>query len=103
MNSIPSNKIRDWLAENKVLSLAFDGNIDQLQYCEKMKAVIEFLGNSLSDQELTSIWGLQQGRSGYIIDNIHHLIAAAAVNFTTNLMEHLLDLINRVCHITRLI
>jgi len=35
------------------------GNIDQVQYCDKIKNIVEFLGTRLSEDELTKIWKMQ--------------------------------------------
>lgn len=43
------------------LQLFVSGNIDQVQYCDKIKYIIEFLGAKLSAEELTKIWKMQVG------------------------------------------
>lgn len=35
------------------------GNIDQAQYCERIKGIIELLGSKLSLDELSKIWRIQ--------------------------------------------
>ena len=40
------------------------GNIDQAQYCDKIKGIVDFLGTDLSSDELTMIWKMQVGRYG---------------------------------------
>ena len=35
------------------------GNIDQVQYCDKIKNIVDFLGTRLSDEELMKIWKMQ--------------------------------------------
>lgn len=35
------------------------GNIDQAQYCDRIKGIIELLGSKLSLDELTKIWRIQ--------------------------------------------
>lgn len=37
----------------------FLGNIDQAQYCDRIKGIIELLGSKLSLDELTKIWRIQ--------------------------------------------
>jgi len=37
----------------------FEGNIDQVQYCDKIKNIVDFLGTHLSDEELMKIWKMQ--------------------------------------------
>ncbi len=42
------------------------GNLHQAQYCDKVKSIVEFLGTSLSLDELSTIWDMQVGvASGY--------------------------------------
>ena len=48
----------DWMSNNKVLSVVLEGNIDQVQYTDRIKAIVEFLGPKLSPDELTNIWNL---------------------------------------------
>ena len=37
----------------------FLGNIDQKQYTDRIKAIIEFLGPHLSTDDLSKIWSMQ--------------------------------------------
>ena len=37
----------------------FTGNIDQKQYTDRIKAIIEFLGPHLSTDDLSKIWSMQ--------------------------------------------
>ncbi|XP_035828590.1 LOW QUALITY PROTEIN: ubiquitin carboxyl-terminal hydrolase 24 [Aplysia californica] len=92
---IPAEKILDWLVENRVLSIALEGNIDQAQYCDKIKGIVDFLGAKLSVDELAMIWKMQNGQTNNVIDNIHSIIAAAAVKFDPNQLEHLFLLIQK--------
>ncbi|CAL1529935.1 unnamed protein product [Lymnaea stagnalis] len=92
---ISEEKILDWLVENKILSIALEGNIDQAQYCDKIKGIVEFLGAKLSLDELSMIWKMQNGQTNNVIDNIHSIIAAAAVKFESNQLEHLFLLIQK--------
>ena len=59
---IPSDKILDWLVDNRILSIALEGNIDQAQYCDKIKNIMDFLGTRLSITELAMIWKMQVKR-----------------------------------------
>ncbi|CAJ0965117.1 unnamed protein product [Ranitomeya imitator] len=36
-NAIDTDRLLDWLVENSVLSIALEGNIDQAQYCDRIK------------------------------------------------------------------
>ncbi|XP_077980970.1 ubiquitin carboxyl-terminal hydrolase 24-like [Glandiceps talaboti] len=94
-NAIPSEKILDWLVDHKVLSIALEGNIDQSQYCDKIKGIVEFLGSRLSLEELTKIWKMQNGQQATVVDNIHSIMAAAAVKFSGQQLEHLFTLIQK--------
>ncbi|XP_070563005.1 ubiquitin carboxyl-terminal hydrolase 24-like isoform X2 [Ptychodera flava] len=94
-NAIPSEKILDWLVDHKILSIALEGNIDQSQYCDKIKGIVEFLGSRLSLDELTKIWKMQNGQQATVVDNIHSIMAAAAVKFSAQQLEHLFMLIQK--------
>lgn len=39
------------------------GNIDQGQYCEKIKGIVEFMGMRLLPEELSAIWKMQVSKS----------------------------------------
>lgn len=82
-NAIDTDRLLDWLVENSVLSIALEGNIDQAQYCDRIKGIIELLGSKLSLDELAKIWKIQSGQSSTVIENIHTIIAAAAVKFNS--------------------
>ena len=43
------------MAENRVLSVALEGNIDQVQYTDRIKSIVEFLGTRLSNEELSKV------------------------------------------------
>ncbi|KAM4629625.1 ubiquitin carboxyl-terminal hydrolase 24 isoform 4-T4 [Polymixia lowei] len=94
-NAIDTDKLLDWLVENSVLSIALEGNIDQAQYCERIKGIIELLGSKLSLDELSKIWRIQAGQSSTVIENIHTIIAAAAVKFNVDQLSHLFVLIQK--------
>ncbi|KAH0519789.1 Ubiquitin carboxyl-terminal hydrolase 24, partial [Microtus ochrogaster] len=95
-NAIDTDRLLDWLVENSVLSIALEGNIDQAQYCDRIKGIIELLGSKLSLDELTKIWKIQSGQSSTVIENIHTIIAAAAVKFNADQLNHLFVLIQKV-------
>ena len=59
MVHIRSERIVEWMGQNKVLSVALEGNIDQVQYTDKIKGIVEFLGVRLNLEELTRMWSLQ--------------------------------------------
>ncbi|CAH1774066.1 unnamed protein product [Owenia fusiformis] len=93
--AIDQDTITDWLSENKILSVALEGNIDQVQYCERVKGIVDFLGSRLSLDELSKIWKMQDDETNQVIDNIHGIIAAAGVKFNTEQLEHLFVLMQK--------
>uniref|UniRef100_A0A4W5NHA6 Ubiquitin carboxyl-terminal hydrolase 24 n=1 Tax=Hucho hucho TaxID=62062 RepID=A0A4W5NHA6_9TELE len=94
-NAIDTDRLLDWLVENSVLSIALEGNIDQAQYCDRIKGIIELLGSKLSLDELSKIWMIQAGQSSTVIENIHTIMAAAAVKFNIDQLSHLFVLIQK--------
>ncbi|TSK58130.1 Ubiquitin carboxyl-terminal hydrolase 24 [Bagarius yarrelli] len=98
-NAIDTDRLLDWLVENSVLSIALEGNIDQAQYCDRIKGIIELLGSKLSLDELSKIWKIQSGQSSTVIENIHTIIAAAAVKFNSEQLNHLFVLIQKVLEV----
>ena len=56
---IKEERIVEWMSDNRVLSVALEGNIDQIQYTARIKAIVEFLGARLALEELTKMWNLQ--------------------------------------------
>ena len=50
--------VMEWMSNNKILGVVLEGNIDQVQYTDRIKAIVEFLGPRLSPEELTNIWNL---------------------------------------------
>jgi ubiquitin carboxyl-terminal hydrolase 9/24 len=72
------------------------GNIDHVQYCDKVKVIVDFLGVELTLDELTKLWDMQRGQRSVIVDNIHAILVAAAIRFNTDQLEHLFSLIQQV-------
>ncbi|KAG1652915.1 Ubiquitin carboxyl-terminal hydrolase 24 [Nymphon striatum] len=91
--SIEHNQVLDWVAENEILSLALEGNIDQMQYCDKLKGLLEFLSSRLSTDELSKIWSMQKGRNVQVMDNLSTILTAASTKFNTVQFDHLFSLI----------
>ncbi|XP_033116308.1 ubiquitin carboxyl-terminal hydrolase 24-like [Anneissia japonica] len=88
--------IADWLVDNGILTVALEGNIDQSQYCDRLKGIVEFLGTKLSLEELTKIWKMQQNDQHMtVVDNIHSIMAAAAVYLNSAQLDHLFRLIQK--------
>ncbi|XP_064477292.1 ubiquitin carboxyl-terminal hydrolase 24-like isoform X2 [Ornithodoros turicata] len=93
--AIDAEQLLDWLTENRVLSLTLESNIDQVQYMDKIKGIIEFIGPRLSLDELTKIWDMQDKQNCQVIDNIHGIVAAASTKFSTQQFDHLILLIGK--------
>ena len=92
-NCISSDTVLEWMSHNKVLSVALEGNIDQVQYTDRIKAIVEFLGPRLSSEELTNIWNLGEGVNSHVMDNVYGIMAAAASKFSLAQFELLNKLI----------
>ena len=56
--SISSQRLANWMAKNRVLSVALEGNLDQAQYAERLKAIVEFLGARLGQEDIDRMWHL---------------------------------------------
>ena len=56
--SISSQRLANWMAKNRVLSVALEGNLDQTQYAERLKAIVEFLGPRLGQEDIDRMWHL---------------------------------------------
>lgn len=93
--AIDSEQLLNWMAENNVLSITLESNIDQAQYMDKIKSIIEFIGPRLSLEELTKIWSMQDRQNCQVVDNIHGIMAAASTKFSQQQFEHLLTLISK--------
>lgn len=94
-NVIDADIIQEWMTRNRVLSLALEGNIDQVQYTDRMKELVEFMGPKLQEEELTRIWHMAEKASPHVVDNIHRIMAAAATRFNPHQFDHLLSLIRK--------
>lgn len=55
------------------------GNIDQAQYCERIKGIIELLGSKLSLDELSKIWRIQVRPSNTDTHTHTHLLCATVL------------------------
>ncbi|XP_037071034.1 ubiquitin carboxyl-terminal hydrolase 24-like [Pollicipes pollicipes] len=92
---LDAEQIQAWMSEQGVLSLALEGNIDQKQYTDRIKAIIEFLGPHLSTEDLSKIWSMQSRHAIQVMENIHCMMAAASVSFSAPQLQHLISLIER--------
>merc|ERR1719376_1990936 len=71
---IKEERIVDWMAENRVLTVALEGNIDQVQYTDRIKAIVEFLGVRLAPEELTRMWNLaNDSPNSHVMDNVFNI------------------------------
>ena len=82
--------------DNDLCLTLFLGNIDQVQYTDRMKEVVEFMAPKLTEEELTRIWQMADKASAHVIDNIHRIMAAATTRFNPHQFTHLLKLIREV-------
>lgn len=94
-NVIDADIIQEWMTSKRVLSLALEGNIDQVQYTDRMKELVEFMGPKLQEEELTRIWHMAEKASAHVVDNIHRIMAAAASRFNPHQFQHLLTLVRK--------
>lgn len=51
--------LSDWIITERILSLSVEGNIDQGQYCDKIKSIVEFIGDSITNEEISALWNMQ--------------------------------------------
>ncbi|XP_069185948.1 ubiquitin carboxyl-terminal hydrolase 24 isoform X1 [Procambarus clarkii] len=94
-NILDADIIQEWMTSKRVLSLALEGNIDQVQYTDRMKELVEFMGPKLQEEELTRIWHMAEKASPHVVDNIHRIMAAAATRFNPHQFDHLLSLVRK--------
>ncbi|KAK8401660.1 hypothetical protein O3P69_001054 [Scylla paramamosain] len=94
-NVIDTDIIQEWMTSKRVLSLALEGNIDQVQYTDRMKELVEFMGPKLQQEELSRIWHMADKASPHVVDNIHRIMAAAATRFNPQQFDFLLGLVRK--------
>ena len=94
--NISSDELIDWMAENSVLSVALEGNIDQVQYTDRIKSIVEFLCPKLGKEDLEKIWKLHDSSfNTQIMENVHTIMASAASRFSYEQYEHLAEMIKQ--------
>ena len=94
ITNISTERVVDWMTENKVLAIALEGNIDQVQYTDRIKAIVEFLGPRLANENLSNIWHLQDSSSNsQIMENVYAIVASASSKLSLAQFEHLTSLI----------
>lgn len=67
-----------------------------MQYTDRMKVLVEFMGPKLQQEELSRIWHMADKASPHVVDNIHRIMAAAASRFNPQQFDHLLSLVRKV-------
>ncbi|CAF0886485.1 unnamed protein product [Rotaria sordida] len=91
--SIRRDVISEWIIENSILSKALEGNIDQNQYVEKVRTLMDFIAPKISKQDIETIWKMQHGRSLVAVDHLFTLIASAAAKFNLQQLNYLIEFI----------
>jgi len=90
---VTEGRVVEWMADNSVLSVALEGNVDQVQYTDKIQAIVEFLGPRLSNEELGKMWRTAEKSSNpHVADNVRGMLAGAAARLSLTQLEHLTDL-----------
>ncbi|CAG0890134.1 unnamed protein product [Cyprideis torosa] len=82
-----------WLEKNHVLMLTLDGNIDNVHYCDRLRKILDALGDRLSLQEIAKMWQMQEGQNSHIVENVHCLLSGAVGKFSREQFDHLLKLV----------
>lgn len=96
--SIDQEMLATWLVNEKILSLAIEGNLDQAQYCDKLKTIVEFLGNKISIDEIASLWKMQFNKPSSLVDNLYSLISIVTSKFNQQQLNELIGLIRKTWH-----
>ncbi|CAF4573224.1 unnamed protein product [Rotaria sp. Silwood1] len=91
--SIRRDVISEWIIENSILSKALEGNIDQNQYVEKVRTLMDFIAPKISKEDIQTIWKMQHGRSLVAVDHLFTLIASAAAKFNLQQLNYLIEFI----------
>ena len=91
--SVGEEELTAWLVEEKILSLAIEGNLDQAQYCDKLKTIVEFLANKINTDEINSLWQMQFNKPSTFVDNLYSLISIVTCKFNQQQLDQLLELI----------
>jgi hypothetical protein len=88
--TIKEDKLIEWIISERIISLAVEGNIDQVQYCEKIKTIIEFIGDRIKNEEIKALWSMQFNKSSIIVDNLYTIIGIAATKFNPEQLDFLI-------------
>ncbi|CAF4075236.1 unnamed protein product, partial [Rotaria magnacalcarata] len=92
--SIPRDVVSEWVIEHSILSKALEGNIDQNQYVEKVRTLMDFIAPRILKEDIETIWKMQHGRSLVAVDHLFTLIASAAAKFNLEQLNHLIGFIH---------
>ncbi|CAF1524803.1 unnamed protein product, partial [Rotaria sp. Silwood1] len=92
--SIPRDIVSEWVIEHSILSKALEGNIDQNQYVEKVRTLMDFIAPRILKEDIETIWKMQHGRSLVAVDHLFTLIASAAAKFNLEQLNHLIGFIH---------
>ncbi|UJR33560.1 hypothetical protein I4U23_020999 [Adineta vaga] len=92
-SSMRRDVISDWIIENSILSKALEGNIDQNQYVDKVRILLDFIAPRILKEEIETIWKMQHGRSLVAVDHLFTLIASAAAKFNLQQLNFLIEFI----------
>ncbi|RMZ93223.1 ubiquitin carboxyl-terminal hydrolase 24, partial [Brachionus plicatilis] len=94
-NSAPIDEdfLGTWLVNEQILSFAIEGNLDQAQYCDKLKSIVEFLGNRISHDEIKTLWQMQFNKPSSIVDNLYSLISIVTSKFNQEQLDDLIGFI----------
>uniref|UniRef100_A0A1I8IA36 ubiquitinyl hydrolase 1 n=2 Tax=Macrostomum lignano TaxID=282301 RepID=A0A1I8IA36_9PLAT len=88
--SIGLEPLLQWMQEKEVLSLALgDGHsLDNMQMCDGVKEIVEFIGAKLSVSDVTKLWHMAHSSPA-----LFPVLAAAASRLPEDTLGHLLQLV----------
>lgn len=91
---LTSERMANWLRENKVLTIVLRDSLHQPQYVEKLETILRFVikEKSLTMEDLDSIWAAQSGKHSTIVQNVHDLLTKLAWDFSPEQLDHLFEL-----------
>ncbi|CAF0751200.1 unnamed protein product [Adineta ricciae] len=91
--SMQRSSLIDWIIDNSILSKALEGNIDQNQYVDKVRILLDFIAPKILKEEIETIWKMQHGHSLVAVDHLFSLIASAAAKFNLQQLNFLIEFI----------
>ena len=65
------------------------------QYCEKIKTIVEFISEKISNDEIRALWNMQFNKSMSLVDNLYTIIGSAATRFNSDQLDYLLAQISQ--------